>query len=278
MSTDPSSTEAPDLADGFIVNGTTAANIWSTEIQCVLQQRRQPLEQAVFLSHECRFERVHFAEPDQGIFKMQQPFEFLTFTRDGQFYQLAKPDVPLNKEHIDSVTERHLDGTPVPAAITHDGWLSRVRCALRPIEVLPFAELLDGLRNDRIPLRRLYCRFEIDLGDGLVLYCPARYVNFAHPELAACPYVQVISGTVLLPVNGTYLPGYIACAVNDQGDGRMEFAGLRYVDTFRWLAELAPPGPVADTMAKFSQFAPSYLPVMNHVLPLAGTVTFFRYR
>lgn len=267
---------APDLLRGHIVNGITQPNSWMTTIQSVLRRHGQP-DETLYLSHECRHENVPFGsacDDNLRIFQRATPYEFLTFTKGDSFHQLISSDLPFpasSAKHSFIPLEDGFYYQPVSG----ETWKSSVRCPEAPIETISAVDLLTGLNDRALNIRDIFVHVRVASGDDL--YFPANYINFANRGVETADYVQSISGSVIFPVEGTYVPGYMACAVAPDGRSRIEFAGWRNRELYGHLAQFAPQPELAGLLNKLSELAPAYFGTISLFLDVDGAVTFYRY-
>jgi len=227
---------APDLKDGYIVNGVRQKNTWITEIQCVLVERRNGMGKNYYLSQECRKENLPFSSGYLGgvdcIFQTDSCHEFLTYTSEGRFYELINYESvfpTVMREHYGVVD---MGDSFLLKEVTKEGWCSEVLCSERKIEVLAFSDALKVLTARNVPIRKLFLRvtWEED-GREYRLYAPCRYVNYSNPGYEKREYIQPISGYVLAPVShGVYNRGYIACATSPGKDNIVEFVSTKFED------------------------------------------------
>lgn len=264
---------APDLENGFIVNAISAPNCWTTEIQSVLVA--EDTGERWYLSHECRQENVILAavSTDRTMLQSENPYEFLTFTHNNRFYQIGSMDAPTTLPGMDG---RQPPGMPTPHGSPN--WASSPHCEDRPIRLLAFDEVLDGLRRRSLPPRALFLRLGL-LHDGrrYTLYSPSHYVNFANDAVEQPAYVQPISGLVLMPGGDSVTYGYIVAALDGSGTRRVEFVAARYVDVYRWVAEREGIKPLAVMLGDLSRLAPCYTRVFDESRHVSGELAFYVY-
>lgn len=267
---------APDLSRGHILNGLGKKNAWMTTIQCVLGRDG---DESVYLSHECRNENVPFSTDYDGaddghIFQAATPNEFLTFTKGGHFHQFVASDLPCPASAV-----RHafvsVDDWFFYEPVGSPGWRSSVRCPDAAIEPLGVAELLAGLNECSLAIRDVFVRVRLD--DGHHLHFPANYINFSNRGVETAEYVQSISGTVICPFQGTYVPGYISCAATTDGRSKIEFAGWRNKELFSHLAQFVPHEQLSGLLRQLSGMAPAYYGTISLFADLQGEVMFYRY-
>lgn len=262
---------APDIPNGYVVNGVEANNSWSTRIQCVLVNEKDA-SQTAYLSQECRFENVPFMAENSSsvpdIIKTQSPYRFLTYTQNGLFHQFPDSDTPCRFSHptID------LGGRFLIPAISGPDWTSQAYCAQKEIEPIGLAELLEGLNDRTIAAGHIHVRIALD--DGLVMYFPAGYINFSNRGIEPAKYIQSISGDVLFPVEDTLACGYIVCAMALDGRMKIEFVTKTYTE----LQNSVFAQTEYELLKKVSELSPMYIGVMNYVVDVDGDVQFFRYK
>lgn len=274
---------APDLERGRIVNGTAAPNAWCTAIQSVLEETVGGVTQTAWLSQECRKENVPFAPggpgPEGGIVQKNAPAEFLTFTRDGRFYQLLGSEIPFGTALAERYQRVPLGRHFVFQPFGEEAWLSEVHCERRPIRLLAPEEVLAGLNARTLGAPELYLRFSWREGEkAFTLYAPSRYVNFANRGHAPDDYLQPISGYVLFRHDDLWLHGYLAVALRTDGAMLVELVAPVYTDAYAVIAKQTGASE-ADraVLARLAETAPAYLRQFNLVLHLKGRLDFFRY-
>jgi len=278
----PSATRAPDLENGFIVNAVTEVNSWTTEIQCVLTEDADGAAEPAYLGHECRNEHVPLmddAGPSETVFMTRKPHEFLTYSRAGRFYQLPTTDTLVTDSAVEMVEKVALRGSYLFLPRGLPEWQSEVHCTDRRIEVIPAEEVLRGLNGRRLPMRRLFLRFDWREGEQAhTIHCPCRYVNFANESVAKKRYLQPITGHVLFPSFGTLLPGYFVCARAESGETRAEFVTPRYADACATLATRhGVNAEDADSLQRIGGMLPSFVRVFDFIYKVEGTLTFYTY-
>ena len=273
---------APDLKRGFIVNGMTAKNAWSTEIQCVLTEIRDGKAHDLYLSHQCRREDVPFSSGRLGgkerIFQLARSEEFLTFTRDGAFYQLTDLDSVVPASKVDGIPANWDGGSHLSLVVNSPDWHSEVVCERTPIRVLSFDEALTGLVEKRVPMRDLFLRVSWSYKSmDFQLHCPCRYINFSNPLYETNRYLQPISGYVLVPIAGTYSRGYVACARDGDGTILIELLTPRYHSPYADLAAAAGGAEITEIMKNLNKVLPAVSRSFDVVRKVAGCFDLFVY-
>ncbi|MEO5337104.1 MAG: hypothetical protein H7841_09455 [Magnetospirillum sp. WYHS-4] len=270
----------PDLRGGSIVNGRDDGNLWTTEIQCVLVGEDG---ETLYLSHECRFESVAFGPepPAEGetLIKRRQPFSFLTFTRNGRFFHIPQPDTLFGESLTRGTRRIDVDGGFVFRPHSQEDWASRVSCSWGEGEEVSFSQLSADLHRKAVPVRDLFVRARFGLsGRQWSLYCPCRYLNFPGPRLPGGPYLQPISGHVLVPVEDSFSAGYLV-AGTDGDRVRMELAMPCYRDAAEVLGRSLALGPEESAlMGRMAQLFPAHVGVYDLVFPVDGDVAFYRQK
>ncbi|RED52468.1 hypothetical protein [Aestuariispira insulae] len=264
---------APDLEHGRMING--GENLWMTEIQSVLAQSGTKKTTA-YLSHECRMERLPHSETYLGggreIFQKEKPWEFLTYTQEGRIYQFGNPavmTVPPSSEG---------DGT-FPPAFEIKGCNSQAHCPDRQIYYFDYDEIHERLLSNQISVRSLFLQVSWSTGgDDWTLYSPCRYVNFSNPAFQTSSYIQPIAGTVLMPVGDSFVPGSIACSLNDKGDHIIEASSRVFRDMAEWrIRQEQPPEVARKSIRDVQQVMPTFFLSQDHIIPINGTVRLYRY-
>ena len=214
---------APDLDNGFIVNGVGNNNSWVTSIQSVMKIKENRDEKVYYLSQECRNEKVVFLEEEESS-SIFSPFlnnssvgKFLTFSVGDKFYSLVGPDESLVRRYTHLIRECRI---PVPS--TNDDWRSSVRCEERAAYKVPDHEILESCQNESLNINKIYFRMKTCQEaqsaeeEQAVIYAPVRYLNFSNNPASGqdSKYLQLISGDCLFPLVSKDFPsfGYIAAA------------------------------------------------------------------
>jgi len=274
---------APDLEDGFIVNGLEDENSWMTEIQSVLSETVGGKTFRRYLSQECRSENLPFTEGYLGntdhIFMRQKPVEFLTYTEGQNFFQLPSFDTVLPAAAHADYAKVESGGFFQLREGPGDKWFSDVDCNEREITYLSFEEALSAMQERKVPVRKLF--MEIQWSGGQInwsVHTPCRYVNFSTKGVAKNDYLQPISGDILLPISGGgFVSGYVACADNGKQAPIIEFLTRRYGDAFEVLAKRSEQPELEPILEKFSSLISLSTPIYDLVVPVEGTVKFYTY-
>ncbi len=236
------SAAAPDLMDGFMLNGIGGTNQWSTEIQSVLRETSgdaaRPETRDVYLSHECRMERLPFSTGALGsgenIFQHEKPWEFVVYAAGDETRQLSTGDVTL-------APDLGAGGVPemmLPSYVDLTGKAdSKAFCPERSIQPMSLDDALSRLRNNALKLRETFLHVSWRGGNAQYeLFCPCRYINFPPSEQQENHYIQPISGYVLYPFDqNTHMLSYVACAMNAEGKRIIEFCCKRYLSIPGWM-------------------------------------------
>ncbi|MCA3250598.1 MAG: hypothetical protein ACK5UM_15325 [Pseudomonadota bacterium] len=182
---------APDLEDGYIVfnaggnsGGEVPDNVWVTAIESALQRRVGSTLQSAYLGKECRAEGL-----GRTPFEDRENYEFVGARGwDGNYLFRHGLDVPPEYQY-QRVTQDAVDR----------GFTFDVHAAARPTQQLDFAEVLAMLQRRSGPMRRLYAQLSYRLGEeDFILFTRCRYINLPHASNRNEPYLQPISGRVLL--------------------------------------------------------------------------------
>jgi len=271
----------PDLENGAIFHGEQADNAWITEIQAVLVEHRGERVRSLYLAHECRKERLPFCNGPLGgggdIFMRHKPYDFLTFTVNGRFWEFPLVDTIVPRQALSDLKLLQIQDSLFMLPNTRSGWRARVRCPLVPASVLPMADVHRRLADGTLVPRRLFCRFAWK-EDGIAreLYFPARYVNFStRPQAGA--YLQPISGYVLVPFRDSYQPAYLACAIAGNGETITEFLVPRYVEATDRLAQGYGFDGNMPPFSKLREMMPAYVRLFDWVRKISGDLTFYGY-
>jgi len=280
---------APDIKGGTIYNGDAAdpaVNIWATEIQSILRITEGEETRELYLSHECRNERVPFSEaydrPSPEIFMRDKPGEFLTYSDGQKFIQLECPSIVYaNSLGVPKETSK-------PFLMIHERPLtftipSRVDCPERAIEKIEPKEAVTALQSGALAMRDLFLRVSwLRQDKQFELLAPSRYVNFS-PKGASNQYVQPISGTILIEEQGYLFPGYVACAWGDEGEGedsnvKIEFILPRYHNTQKGAAaHYGLQGAMEANLRQVSDVIPVFQRSWDAVLEVDGEFSLFAY-
>ena len=274
-------TRAPDLDDGFVVLGSSSPNSWSTEIRCAVREHRPDGSRLHYLSKECRSEDIAIRDGSAAgrIFQSERSWEFLMAIVDGQPMQMTNSDVTIIP--IDTEAEHRVSDCVIKPMAMAEDFTVEVHCPLRETTRLTFSEVLEGLRERILPIRKLFMKIAVRSdGASFEIFCPCRYVNFGNGDTDAGDYVQPISGYVMAPpADGTAQIGYIACAVAGDGSSVIEFCGKRYRNIFEWVARsLAAENGNPETALRLSDNLPIFATVFDRIQKWDGTCEFFTYR
>ena len=273
---------APDLINGIIVNGLSGENLWTTEVQSVLEENRDGTTETRYLSHQCRRENVPFSDGYLGntdsIFQTSECSEFLTFTHNGYFHQLPDIDTVAPAADVGGLTSDWDGGAFFPNPVTWPNWTSEVECGTVPIRPLAFDEALDGLIARTLPLRKLFLRVEwSDRDVRYRLHCPCRYVNFSNPKTTDRRYIQPISGYVLVPFEGVLCRGFVACATNDSGATIVETLIPRFHCPYGKLVKAVTGAESADIVNQLRGSLPAVTRSFDVVSRVEGRFNLFVY-
>ncbi len=276
---------APDLRHGFIENGGNGGNAWVTEIQSVLTEHGGEGDERLYLSHECRKEAVPFmGAPDGpgegGIFMPQSPHEYLTFTRGDRFFQIPSSDTVLGMDAMRNITRHAVGDRLFAAPYTQSDWVSRVHCPDTPIRILDFDAVHGALIRGALDIRNTFLRFDWRREDGqdCTVHAPCRYLNFSPADAAGTPYLQPISGYILFPMDSIHVHGYLACAVDSGGRTTCEVAVPRFVDIYELIGRISGNREeLAPLLGNLSKLIPGFGRRFDTIIPLAGTLTLYRY-
>lgn len=260
---------APDLLDGYVVNGLDSPNCWITSIQSVLVSG----DDCYYLSQECRSENIHYlGERGPGIFSnilnqsVLSQAEFLTVSHAGLFYHFPqlKEEVFLqgDKQVHDYIRENGVFFGERKLFLPMDskpGWTSQACCEQRKVRILPYDEVYEMCTNRSLRINKIFLKFEylepID-NKYVAIYSSMRYINFSNLSVDN-KYLQGINGSVLLKIEGTLMHAYMAAAFNSEGDSHIEFI----VPTFDYV-----PGKSDDIHRDYTT-----------VFIIAGQCSFYQY-
>ena len=274
----------PDLASGKIVNGIESENSWMTEVQCALRAQNEDWEDAYYLSHECRKEHVPFSSAHEhgssNIFMADRPHEFLTFSKNGRFYELASTEAAINKAILDGHDPIEVPAGHVFPAKSLSEWRSSVICPPAPVERQELSQLVNDLNTGAASIRELFLwtSFKIMGGTTYELCTPCRYLNFANTAKQSERYLQPISGQVLIPLGNVMVSGYIAIAMHESGEQIIEFAAPRYSNLFAHLAQI--PGYTQEerrVLLQLGSVVPAYGKNFDYVVTAEGQGAIYRY-
>jgi len=208
---------APDLCHGFMINGGSENNLWQTDIQCVVSRRCGTGErQWAYLATPCRAEDV-----TPGRIFSNRSFEAAVLSDwNGTFMTRGgaalRPPFPWQKR---SVAKCRIN--PMPASRIHCDEVAVLELGLGDL-LQEFAAPAADRNND------LFLKADWSCGGwDWELFTRCRYTNYSNPERDLAPYVQPITGPVLIgDENGQVGIGYFAAYV-DEGGTRTQEAVLR---------------------------------------------------
>jgi len=276
--------KVPDFNESTLYFATTAHNSWATEIQSVVFEMAEDLTNPVFLGHECRRERTPDGEPTleitETLIRTDSPGEFIPLIRDGRFYEIPTLDTVVPESLFAPLSPKKAGDFYFIFPQGRDDWRANAQCPWTTAEPVPFDSLIRDLNEQNETLRRLFVRFSFDIdGQSYVLFAPCRYLNFLNAQFegeSSPPYLQPITGSVLLPFQKTHLFGYLVSRCTPQGTIRSEFVTPRFVPVAPQMIT-----PNADEeLKKFSprvgQLMPAYTRLYDAVMPLDGAIDFFR--
>lgn len=268
---------APDLENGLIANGINSNNVWNTEIQSATCERKAEADEWSYLSHECRFEHVPFKTTpgDDGIsvFGAVPPFEFLTFSKDGVYYQIPIIGGVVDEKVFSSFATVDIGGALIPVPSRGEDWDTRVTCRMRDIQRMDLKEVHHIAASGQTSPRNIYMHVSLNNhGIEVDLFFPCRYMNYSHPELRQWKYMQTISGYVLMPFGNSYIYGYTVVAENEEGNQKIEFISPRYSTLGQRLAE------IGDTMADAAGvLSRHYVRTFDFNFAIDGSATYYKY-
>ena len=255
-----------------------------TEIQCALRAENEDWEEASYLSHECRKEHVPFSSAHgtdaRNIFMADRPHEFLTFSKNGRFYELASTEAAINKVILDGHDPVEVPSGHVFRPKSLRNWRSNAICPPVPVERQELPQLIDDLNSGTANIRDLFLwtSFKIMGGETYELCTPCRYLNFANTDQQSERYLQPISGQVLIPLGGVMVSGYIAIALHESGKQIIEFAAPRYTNLFAHLAQI--PGYTQEerrVLLQLGSIVPAYGKNFDYVVTAEGQSAIYRY-
>ncbi|WP_156486156.1 hypothetical protein [Prochlorococcus sp. MIT 1306] len=260
---------APDLLDGYVVNGLDSQNCWITSIQSVLTSG----DDCYYLSQECRSENIHYLEErDPGIFcnilnqAVISEYEWLTVSHAGLFYnfpQLTEDTFLQNNKQVhDFIREYGVffgERKLFLPVVSKTGWTSQAFCEQRQVRILAFDEVYEMCTNRCLRINKIFLKFEYlepTENEHVALYSSMRYINFSNLSVEN-KYLQGINGSVLFKIQGTLVHAYMAAAFNSEGDSHIEFI----VPTFDYA-----PGKSDDIHRDYTT-----------VFVIAGQCSFYQY-
>ncbi len=231
---------APDLLNGYIINGAPESNNWLTSIQSVLNiyNNKDLADSSYYLSHECRSEKIHYLKESEpgGIFvdlvgkTLSSTREWLSYTHAGRFYVLPRicgggvPDSDI-QQAIKTYADVGINGSIIVPAHTKDNWLSKVNCIDAKIKELSFDHVLSLCHSGEINFNNLFTKttFAYQQNPALqyTIFTRVQYLNFSS-KLSDNPYLQPIHGYVLMPILDKLIDGYLAMAVNSENKQHVE--------------------------------------------------------
>ncbi len=193
----------PDLEDGHIVynsggnsGGPTPGNAWLTTVESALQRHAMGPSQMAYLGKECRAESV-----GEAPFDDRGNYEFVGLKGfDGNY--IIRHGVNLSVEH---------EYQKITAEAVQLGFDFDVRAPQRIAQKIEFGEVLDMLQSwTSKPVRRLYVRVTYRHGgETFSIFTRCRYINFPRSVSEPNPYLQPISGRVLIWDDGRLHLAYI---------------------------------------------------------------------
>ena len=258
---------APDLENGFIINGYDIPNRWRTNVECVLERRGEGRDrQFSYLSNECRAESV------SGTIFDGRLYESCVLTTWDGIFNLRHGSYTHGFNPAKNATRR------MPESPYEDSGLTTfVRCAERPVHLLSFEEAFAFFCDG--PSNNIYMRVDYELGGfEYSLYAPCRYTNYPNVDLISERYLQPISGYVIVELDDRFYMAYVAAHVKEDVTEATEFIcrdRLSFVQTkpktgsVFWLFSLL------DKVLLKRVFVTDEF---HRVLRVDGDCTFFTYR
>lgn len=204
---------APDLLNGYVINGYDESNRWQTGVECVLRRRAEGGgEQTAYLSHECRAEAVGSRIFFGGLYEfvVVAGWNKTLFLRHGASLYSLNPFKNARPRQRYCVEESRV--------------APRILCQEVPIQPLSLDETLLYLRREtpgkgnRLFMRLSWRQDGIDYD----LFAPCRYTNYPRPG-SDSRYIQPISGYVLFGEKDDLFTAYAACHVDSNENTAIEF-------------------------------------------------------
>jgi len=275
--------QVPDLANGSLYFATEARNSWTTEIQSVVYSNETALENPVFLGHECRREETPDGAPtletSQSLLKIDSPGEFNPMIKDGKFFEIPSIDIVVPEEIFAPIGPKKIGSSYFTFPLGKDDWLAEADCPLVEAEVIPFNDLFAALNNKTVNLRKLFIRFRwTSEGTAFAVFAPCRYLNFRNnrcQDANSPPYLQPITGSVLLPFKNSYLMGYLVARCSEEGCIKSEFVTPKYVSAAPQMLPHNADENLKALCRKVDELMPAYSRIYNAVMPLDGSLDFF---
>ncbi len=205
---------APDLATGYMRNGTNNRNEWLTPIQAVL---RTP-DGDYFLSKECRAEQI------------LSDFSGRCFNRFYEFLVIKSPDKAI--VHRAGVNIPLLDRVlKLKPRSEESGLKCEAICGQKKIKVLNFADALNDLVLGRTSSSEFFLKISWDRYE---LFCPAHYINYPNLNLCDNRYIQPISGPVIFPgTGGKIKTAYVVAHMRGDSMSHIEFVLRENINPYK---------------------------------------------
>ncbi len=268
----------PDIENGFIVNATENENSWTTGIQCVLANMDSG--ERFYLGQQCRMENVPIIDLSKSIRKNDKPFEFLTFSNKGRFFQIPSPDTIVTGDILEDHPLIEINGSIFLRPVSSPTWRSRVTCGEGKIEYVDEEDVYERLNANGVPIRALFLKVRFTLnGVDYEIISPCKYLNFGNKQKTDTRYLQPMIGYVLYPITDFLVHAYFAIAHHVGGRHHTsEFVLPRYTNAFDRLSMIVGDDEISNEFKRLSEVHAVYTRVFDVALPVEAQIRYFTYR
>lgn len=196
-------THLPNIKDGLIINAINGTNRFQTFIESCLIRVEHGTEKIAYLCTSCRSENVDPEMGPNGVL-ISKRFADVAYaqTWKGSFVIRSGPGLyhPFRKKSAEGLHyQKCIEGQGI------------IHAPKVPVNYLTFSDLFEILQSD-INGRDNFIYMAISWkmqNSFYVVVCPCRYLNFPHPDQNCRPYIQPISGKVLIERNDRFHKAYV---------------------------------------------------------------------
>ena len=270
--------QLPDIDKGYIVNGWSELNRFTTAVISVLiKHSENSKNQIAYLCKECRSESIsNYDSP--GIFTSRQHSGLSAMIHSwkgrGMIRIGASFHSPWNKQKSKQL---HCN-------VTQGGLFGKIFVNNRYIERLTSTDVLNIMRNCEENNIYMRVKFTNDIGDKYSLIAACKYINFSNitHEQYEFDYMQPISGNVIIEENGEFKLAYIAVHILGEQIKKVQLAVNTPINIFETKEKLSGrfynlfkllvfPLRLFNAMLSVDEY--------NHIITLQNAeVLFFRYK
>jgi hypothetical protein len=205
----------PDIKNGITHNGEERDNRWQSFIESCLIKTENGSDKHAFLATPCRGEHVS----SQSIFSPDYYEYAVAYTWDGPIQ--IKTGAGLHHSFLKRIRSYG------PAR--NNGSVETRNVSVKRHD---FDNILAVLQSQETKDNFIYMQVEWTAnGCSYKLICPCRYINFSHVKNDK-PYIQPISGNVLVEIDNRFYLAYVSVHVTEHGTERTELNLKEHVSLF----------------------------------------------